>query len=149
MAQKFFQSGAFRGVPVTDAFAAAALRQEPVVVEIGSIPWPQGLAPAPAALGKYSAGEKITGPLNVQADALVVLYTEEETSALLDVFTQNNQWNAARQKTWSGYAHNFAKFQSTIEHIGGGGVRCMLAEIHLPKRGAARPRGTLDKAPES
>jgi hypothetical protein len=22
----------------------------------------------------------------------------------------------------------------TIEHIGGGGVRCMLAEIHLPKR---------------
>jgi hypothetical protein len=37
----------------------------------------------------------------------------------------------------------------TIEHIGGGGVRCMLAEIHLPKRGAARPRGTLDKAPGS
>jgi hypothetical protein len=24
----------------------------------------------------------------------------------------------------------------TIEHIGGGGVRCMLAEIHLPKRGS-------------
>jgi hypothetical protein len=22
----------------------------------------------------------------------------------------------------------------TIEHIGGGGVRCMLAELHLPKR---------------
>ncbi len=31
----------------------------------------------------------------------------------------------------------------TIEHIGGGGVRCMLAEIHLPKR------GTLKKAPGS
>jgi hypothetical protein len=118
MAQKFFQSGAFRGVPVTDAFAAAALQQEPVVVEIGSIPWPQGLAPAAAALGKYSAGEKITGPLKAQADALVVLYTEEETSALLDVFTQNNQWNAARMKTWSGYAHNFAKFQSIVEHVG-------------------------------
>jgi hypothetical protein len=29
----------------------------------------------------------------------------------------------------------------TIERIGGGGVRCMLAEIHLPKR--SRPRGTL------
>jgi hypothetical protein len=26
----------------------------------------------------------------------------------------------------------------TIERIGGGGVRCMLAEIHLPKRGADR-----------
>lgn len=31
----------------------------------------------------------------------------------------------------------------TIERIGGGGVRCMLAEIHLPKR------GTLKKAPGS
>jgi hypothetical protein len=38
----------------------------------------------------------------------------------------------------------------TIERIGGGGVRCMLAEIHLPKRGAAcLPRGTLNKAPGS
>jgi hypothetical protein len=31
----------------------------------------------------------------------------------------------------------------TIERIGGGGVRCMLAEIHLPKR------GILKKATES
>jgi hypothetical protein len=29
----------------------------------------------------------------------------------------------------------------TIERVGGGGVRCMLAEIHLPKR--SPPRGTL------
>jgi hypothetical protein len=35
----------------------------------------------------------------------------------------------------------------TIERIGGGGVRCMLAEIHLPKR--SRPHGTLNKAPGS
>jgi hypothetical protein len=28
----------------------------------------------------------------------------------------------------------------TIERIGGGGVRCMLAEIHLPKRGTAEGR---------
>jgi hypothetical protein len=28
----------------------------------------------------------------------------------------------------------------TIERVGGGGVRCMLAEIHLPKRDAARVR---------
>jgi hypothetical protein len=34
----------------------------------------------------------------------------------------------------------------TIERIGGGGVRCMLAEIHLPKRGMATC-GTLKKAP--
>ncbi len=31
----------------------------------------------------------------------------------------------------------------TIEHAGGGGVRCMLAEIHLPR---SRPRGTLQQA---
>ena len=36
----------------------------------------------------------------------------------------------------------------TIERIGGGGVRCMLAEIHLPKRDTASA-GTLKKAPAS
>jgi hypothetical protein len=35
----------------------------------------------------------------------------------------------------------------TIERIGGGGVRCMLAEIHLPKH--PRPRGILKMAPGS
>ena len=35
----------------------------------------------------------------------------------------------------------------TIERIGGGSVRCMLAEIHLPKH--SRPRGTLKLAPGS
>jgi hypothetical protein len=38
----------------------------------------------------------------------------------------------------------------TIERVGGGGVRCMLAEIHLPKRDtASATRGTLKKAPGS
>jgi hypothetical protein len=38
----------------------------------------------------------------------------------------------------------------TIERIGGGGVRCMLAEIHLPKRDtASATRGTLRQAPGS
>jgi hypothetical protein len=37
----------------------------------------------------------------------------------------------------------------TIERIGGGGVRCMLAEIHLPKRDTAESRGTLRQAPGS
>jgi hypothetical protein len=36
----------------------------------------------------------------------------------------------------------------TIERVGGGGVRCMLAEIHLPKRDT-RSRGTLTQAPGS
>jgi hypothetical protein len=113
-----FQSGTFRGVPVTDAFAAAAVQQDPVVVQLGSIPWPAGFAPAAVALGAYSPGEKITGPLQAKADVLVVLYTELETSALLDVFTGNNEWTPARMKTWCGYAHNFAKFQPDVENIG-------------------------------
>jgi hypothetical protein len=38
----------------------------------------------------------------------------------------------------------------TIERIGGGSVRCMLAEIHLPKRASARGScGTLSRAPGS
>jgi hypothetical protein len=38
----------------------------------------------------------------------------------------------------------------TIERIGGGGVRCMLAEIHLPKRATASGScGTLSRAPGS
>jgi hypothetical protein len=36
----------------------------------------------------------------------------------------------------------------TIEHVGGGSVRCMLAEIHLPKRDSAGTR-TLKHAPGS
>jgi hypothetical protein len=118
MAHALFQSGQFRGVPVTDAFAAAAMQQEPVVVNVGAIPWPAGLAPVAASLGNYTPGEKITGPLKAKADALVILYTEEETSALLDVFTGNKTWNATRQKTWCGYAHNFATFKPIIENIG-------------------------------
>lgn len=115
---QLFKSGTFRGLPVTDAFAAAAVQQEPVVVKLGAIPWPAGLAPETAALGSYQPGQKITSALEAQADVLIVLYTEYETSALLDVFTGNNEWSATRRKTWYGYGHNFDKFQSSIEHIG-------------------------------
>jgi nucleoside phosphorylase len=106
-----FQTGTFRGVPVTDAFAVAASQETPVEISLGQVPWPAGLAPAQVPLGNFAAGEKITGPLNVKADALIVLFTEEETSALLDVFTHDKSWTAARKKTWCGYAHNFANFQ--------------------------------------
>jgi hypothetical protein len=118
MALEVFRQGTFRGVAVTDAFAAAAAAETPVVVSIGTVPWPAGLAPAAAPLGSYTAGEKITGALKAKADVLVVLYTEEETSALLEVFTGNKEWNATRQKSWCGYAHNFATFQPDIQNIG-------------------------------
>ncbi|HTU34069.1 MAG TPA: hypothetical protein VMF66_09735 [Candidatus Acidoferrum sp.] len=117
-AVKRFESGTFRGVPVSDAFAVAALQQEPVVVKLGPIPWPAGLAPSPAPLGSYNPGTKITSALQVKADALLVLYTDLETSALLDVFTGDNEWSPSRAGTWCGYGHNFAKFRPSIENIG-------------------------------
>src|SRR5580704_6934041 len=119
MAQNVFKTGPFKGVAIDDAFARAALQQSPVTVSLRSIPWPQGLAPAAAQLGAYTPGEKITGPVSAKADVLIVLYTEEETSALLDVFTGEPGWSPARAKTWCGYAHNFSTFKPIIQGISG------------------------------
>ena len=113
-----FQTGTFRGVPMSDPFAAAASQSEPVIVNLGPVTWPAGLAPAPVPLGQYKPGDKILEAVNAKVDALIVLFTEDETRALLDVFTGNNQWGAARQKTWCGYGHNFAQF-APIEGAGG------------------------------
>ena len=113
-----FETGPFRGVPLSDAFAASASQTEPVIVNLGPVSWPAGLAPTPVPLGQYKPGDKILEAVNAQVDALIVLFTEDETRALLDVFTGNNQWNATRQKTWYGYGHNFAQF-APIEGAGG------------------------------
>jgi hypothetical protein len=114
-----FRSGPFKGVDVRDSFARAALDQSPVIVDVGAIAWPASLAPKAAALGSYAPGAVITGPLSVRADVLIILYTELETRALLDVFTQNSEWTPARRKSWNGYGHNFAKFKPLIEGISG------------------------------
>jgi|GEM_PF-496386 len=113
-----FRAGPFKGVPVTDAFALAAMRESPVIVDPPKVPWPAGLAPTPVALGSFSPGEKISGPLKVKADALIILYTELETRALLGVFTGDNAWSAARQKKWCGYAHGFDMIKPIIANIG-------------------------------
>jgi hypothetical protein len=114
-----FKSGPFKGVDIHDSFARAALEQQPVIVDLGAISWPANLAPTPTTLGNYGAGEKITTAVNAKADALIILYTELETRALLDVFTQNSDWSPTRRKSWNGYGHNFAKFKSMIEGIEG------------------------------
>jgi len=119
MARPVFRTGTFKGVDVHDAFAQAASQQEPVVIKLAPITWPDGLAPVTAPLGNYAPGTKITGPLQAQADALIILYTEPETQALLDVFTHNNAWTPARRQTWYGYAHNFDAFKGSIEGISG------------------------------
>jgi kumamolisin len=116
--KRVFKSGTFRGVDIHDPFAVAALQEAPVVVDVAPV-WPAGLAPSLTTLGSYRPGAVIDGPLNVQVDVLIVLYTDQETQALLEVLTGNSSWGPARQKQWCGYAHNFAKFKSMIGNIGG------------------------------
>jgi hypothetical protein len=117
MAALVFKSDPFRGVSIDDTFARAASEQAAVVVPLAPIAWPQGLAPTPCALGNYQPGAQITQALNVKTDVLIVLYTDAETSALLDVLTQDMDWSASRRKQWCGYGHNFAKFRAIIAGI--------------------------------
>jgi hypothetical protein len=121
LAHEVFTSGPFKGVDRRDRFALAALAQQPVVAAVGAIAWPAGLAPAAVPLGSYRPGQAITGPLALgfKPDALIVLYTELETRALLEVFTGDNDWSPARARTWCGYGHNFASFKPLIEGISG------------------------------
>ncbi|HTV93195.1 MAG TPA: hypothetical protein VMG98_10800 [Verrucomicrobiae bacterium] len=112
-----FKPDDFRGVDPNDAFAKAARSQSPVVVKLGKVAWPDGLAPAQADLGGYARGEKITGALTADVDVLILLYTQLETSALLDVFTGDNEWSPARAKTWYPYAHNFDALRGSVQGI--------------------------------
>jgi len=63
MPTKVFESGRFAGLSVRDAFAAAAIRESQVIVDVGSVSWPPNLAPTPAPLGTYQPGELSDGPL--------------------------------------------------------------------------------------
>ena len=112
-----FKPDDFHGVDPNDAFAKAARSQSPVVVKLESIAWPNGLAPAQSDLAGYARGKKITDAVKADVDVLILLYTQLETSALLDVFTGDNEWSPARAKTWYPYAHNFDALRGSIEGI--------------------------------
>ena len=113
------RSNRLPGFSAHDAFVLAANRETEVVFKLGTVAWPDQLGPTSIALGSHKPGVKITGPVGFKADVLVILYTEVETSAFLDVFTGNNTWNATRQKTWCPYAHNFSSLKGSIEGIKG------------------------------
>jgi hypothetical protein len=119
MIEEVFRSGRFAGFSVHDPFAQAANRESPVVFNLGAISWPDNLGPASLKLGSYPLGQKITGAVNFKADVLIVLYTDLETRAFLDVFTGNNEWSAARQASWYPYSHNFSSLASSIQDIAG------------------------------
>ncbi len=105
-----FETGLFRGVDVNDAFARTASRENPVIVNLGPVSWPAGLKPVVTPFGSHRPGEKITEPLGAKANVLILIYTEVELRALLEVFTGDNKWDAARRNTWYPYAHNFDSF---------------------------------------
>jgi hypothetical protein len=117
MATALFKAGRFAGVPANDTFALAALRQSPVIFPLPAIPWPNNLQPTSVPLGNYAPGTKITGPVSAEADVLVILYTEQETMAFLDVFTGNADWTPKVQIDWCEYAHNFGKFKPLIANL--------------------------------
>jgi hypothetical protein len=119
MAEALFKTGEFAGFRVHDAFAVAANNETKIVFNVGSIPWPDGLEPTQIPLGSHKPGQTITGPVDFQADVLILLYTEEETSGFLEVFTGNKDWSASRRDTWYPYGHNFAKLSSIILGIKG------------------------------
>jgi hypothetical protein len=112
-----FKSGPFAGVKASDTFALAALRQPPIIYPLAQVPWPANLRPTSIPLGKYAPGTKINSAVSAKADVLVILYTDQETMALLDVMTGSPDWTAKTQRTWCEYAHNFAKFRGLITNL--------------------------------
>lgn len=110
-----FTSGSFVGVDKTDAFASAAVQESTVVYPLPAFNFPAGLAPAAQTFAGLEPGKIINTAVSQPCDVLVLLYTEYEISALLDVFTKNSAWSASRQKTWYWYSHNYNTFKSIIE----------------------------------
>jgi hypothetical protein len=114
MPTNILKSGPFAGIKANDTFALAAQRQSPIIYDLSAVPWPPNLQPTSMPLGKYAPGTKITSAVSAAADVLVVLYTDQETMALLDVLTGNPEWNATTQGEWCEYGHNFSKFKGSI-----------------------------------
>jgi hypothetical protein len=118
MPPNVFKSGQFAGIKANDTFAQAALSQSPVIYSMPAVPWPANLQPTTIPLGKYAPGTKITSAITgVKPDVLVILYTEQETMAFLDVMTGSPEWTAKTQSKWCEYAHNFAKFKHLIANL--------------------------------
>ena len=110
------KTGRFAGLDSADSFVQAAQSQSPVIYRVPSVPWPANLQPTVAKLGNYQPGTTITSAVTAPADVLVILYTDPETQAFLDIFTGNSEWTPKIQSTWCPYAHNFSKYKGLISN---------------------------------
>jgi hypothetical protein len=152
------KSGPFAGVRANDAFALAALSQSPIIYSLPAFSWPAKLNPTSVPLGKYKPGTKITTAVSASADILVVLYTDQETMAMLDVMTGSPDWTTKVQSQWCEYGHNFAKYKSSLANpnandtlkdsafgrlaaltIGGQNVVLYKSDLHPKQDGTAIP----------
>lgn len=86
---------------MTDALLER-LTVEPESVELGSIPWPGGLAPQPF----QPDGQDGAMP---PADVLIVTYTTAEAEALADVFTPG-----VHRTEWLPYTKNWNQFEGQL-----------------------------------
>ena len=116
MVRNVFKTGPFAGIPLSDAFAQAAERQSPIIYRLPAISWPANTQPTSAPLGKYKPGTTITSALSFSADVLIILFTDQETMALLDVMTGSSAWDPSTKADWCQYAHNFQKFKPLISN---------------------------------
>jgi hypothetical protein len=158
MAATILKRGPFAGLPANDTFVRAAASQSTIIYPLPAVSWPANLKPTSVPLASYRPGTKITSAVSVKTDVLIVLYTEQETMALLDVFTGNPDWNAQVQGEWCEYAHNFSKFKPLISNtsandtlkdgafgrlaamqIGGKRVVLYKSELHPKQDGAGLP----------
>jgi Phosphorylase superfamily len=163
MPANILKSGPFAGISADDTFVRAAQIQSPIIYHLPAAPsWPPNLQPASMPLGSYAPGTKITSAVSASADVLLVLYTDQETMALLDVFTGNPDWNAKVQSGWCEYGHNFSKIKPSIANpnandalkdgafgrlsamkIGGKQVVIYKSELHPKQDGTGLPFVTV------
>jgi hypothetical protein len=88
---------------VTDDLILDRIAAQPESVELGSIPWPDGLKPVPSRPPKT-----ISGALP-SVDVVVLTYTQAEREAAADVLTPG-----VHHTDWADYTHKWASYESQL-----------------------------------
>jgi hypothetical protein len=122
----------------SSAFATAALRQTPIIPSLADFTWPAGLNPLPNTFGAYKPGVPIMGTLTADVDVLIILDTDVETRAFLEVFTRDNAWTPQRMATWYPYGDPAVGYFSSLA-IGATSVTLYKSTLHPKNNGTSLP----------